>query len=83
MKYFARFRANNGSTYSAEAYEFTNKQKAVKAMRESVEANHFQQHGNRSSYEVWNEDGIIVASAVCCDHNLRWYIRHDEIGGHI
>lgn len=83
MKYFARFRANNGNTYSAGAYEFTNKQKAVKAIRESVEANHYQQYGNRSSYVVWSEDGIIVASAVCCDNNLRWYIRHDEIGDRI
>lgn len=83
MKYFARFRVNNGSTYCTDAYEFTNKAKAVKAMKETVEANHFQQLGNRSSYEVWSEDGIIVASAVCCDHGLKWNIRHDEIGNHI
>ena len=82
MKYYASFTANNGSTYSVGAYEFTNKKKAVKAMREIVEANHFQQYGNCSGYTVWNKDNIIVMSATCLDHNLRWSVDNELIGVH-
>ena len=61
MTYFASFKANNGSTYNVEPYEFTSKAKAIKGIKAIVAGEHFQQTGNRSSYCVWDENEICVA----------------------
>lgn len=72
MKYYARFRANNGSTYNVEPYVFTNKQKAISAIRSIVWGNHFQQIGNTSFYEVTDEDGNTIVSGALHDHTMWW-----------
>lgn len=62
MKYYATFNANNGSTYSSTAYEYTNKQKAIADIKSIVAAEHFKQTGNRSTYSVTDETGQEVAA---------------------
>lgn len=61
MKYFAEFRANGGSTYNREPYEFTDKREAIRFIKSLCRANHFQQRCNSSSYCVWDEKDLIVA----------------------
>ena len=79
MKYFASFTANNGSTSNIEPYECINKAKAVKSIRAIVAGNHFPQLGNRSSYCVWDENGICIAQGTL--HDYGWWEKDREAIG--
>ena len=71
MKYYAIFSANNHTTYHSEPYEYTNKAIAIKDIKERVRGYHFQQPYNRSSYTVWDSNGLIIASG--CLNDLGWW----------
>lgn len=73
MNYYARFRANHGAVYNVHPYVYTNKQKAISEIREIVKANHYQQYGNVSYYEVYDDYGNPVASGSLHDHTKRWH----------
>lgn len=79
MKYYASFSANNGSTTLSEPYEYTNKAKAIKDIKEIVRGEHFKQPYNRSSYTVWNSNGLIIASGSLNDKGW-WSVYEHEIG---
>lgn len=59
-RYKATFTANNGSTY-CRPYEFLTIKQAVNGIRAIVKGVHSRESGNRSSYEVRDLDGKIVA----------------------
>lgn len=80
MKYFASFKANNGSTYNVEPYEFTSKAKAIKGIKAIVAGEHFQQPSNVSTYCVWDENEICVAQGTLND--IRTWRRNEEAVGH-
>lgn len=61
MKYYATFTANNGSTYLNTPWEYTNKAKAIREIRATLRCEHFQQTGNKSTYEVYDEKGNTIA----------------------
>lgn len=60
--YFANFSVNNGSTYSRTPFEFTNKATAAREIRGIVSAMHFRQLCNRSTWQVEDESGKVVAA---------------------
>lgn len=61
-KYFASFTANNGSTYLPKAWEYTNKNKAIKDVISSCMANHLNKQCNISKWRVDDESGVTIAS---------------------
>ncbi len=79
MKYYATFRANNGSAYNAKSYEYTNKAEAIRDIRSLVSSNHFAQPCNRSTYEVHDRNGICIASGALNDRGW-WSVNREEIG---
>lgn len=79
MKYYAKFYANNGSTYNKEPYECTNKRKAITSIKQIAYGNHFQQIGNCTSYYVWDENDICVAAGAI--HDLGWWSKNAEAVG--
>lgn len=60
-RYKATFTANNGSTYCRSPYEYFTLKQAIADIRAIVKGNHFRQSNNRSTYEVRDLDGKIVA----------------------
>ena len=82
MRYYAIFSANNHSTYPSEPYEYTNKAEAIKSIKKIVRDNHFLQRFNRSSYVVWNSDGVIIASGGINDNGW-WGVDKYLIGKNI
>lgn len=72
IAYYATYRANGGSTYSTQPYEYTNKKKAVADIRRIVKGNHYQQKGNVSSYAVTDEDGVTVAAGELHGDTMWW-----------
>lgn len=79
MKYYASFSANNGSTILSEPYEYTNKAIAIKDIKRIVRGEHFQQPYNRSSYTVWDSNGLIIASGSLNGKGW-WSVYEHEIG---
>lgn len=77
MKYFASFRANNGSTFPRRAFEYSNKKEAIKDIRERVLGEHFWGGSSISEYTVWDENGICVDSATLYGNSERFL--HDEM----
>lgn len=71
-KYYTTYKANGGSTYSTQPYEYTNKKKAVADIRRIVKGNHYQQKGNVSSYAVTDEDGVTVAAGELHGDTMWW-----------
>ena len=82
MKYYATFTANNGSTYTREPYEFTNKEKAITTIKSLMKAEHFAQLCNKSTYCVWDENDKCVAKGALYDKG-RWVKDEDAIGRNI
>lgn len=60
MKYYATFTANNGNTWQQKPWEYTNKRKAIREIRATLRSEHFQQTGNKSTYEVYDEKGNTI-----------------------
>ena len=79
MKYYASFSANNVSTILSEPYEYTNKAIAIKDIKRIVRGYHFQQPYNRSSYTVWDSNGLIIASG-SLNGKGSWSVYEHEIG---
>lgn len=79
MKYYATFKANGGSTYNAKPYEYTNKASAIRDIRSIVYSNHLQQPCNRSTYCVYDGNGICIASGALNDRGW-WSVNREEIG---
>lgn len=76
--YTATFYANNGSTYLPNGWEYTNKRKAISEIRAAVAGEHFRQPYNRSTYEVRDENGRVVAAGVFCGRGF-WINSRDLI----
>lgn len=79
MKYFATFSANNGSTYLPKAWEYTNKAKAISEIKAAVVGSHYNRCGNKSTYMVTDNDGVVVAAGALHDCGW-WSVDHDIIG---
>lgn len=74
--YYASFSANNGSTYTPNGWEYTNKQTALREIRAAVWAEHYQESYNQSTYEVKDETGrTIYAGAV---RGFGHWVKFDE-----
>lgn len=60
-RYKATFTANNGSTYCRNPYEYLTLKQALTDIRAIVKSIHCRQSYNRSTYEVRDLDGKVVA----------------------
>lgn len=83
MKYFASFTANNGNTWNREPYEFSNKQEAIKTIKEIAKGNHFCASGNESTYRVWDENDICIAAGTLLGFRQQWQVDKEKIGEQI
>lgn len=69
--YYVNYSANNGATYTRNAYEFVNKREALKFALESIKAEHFLEIGNVSNFCVEDADGRTVYGGSLYDKSRR------------
>lgn len=69
MKYFANFKANNGTHYQ-NPIEDTNKARIIKDIRDIAEGNRFE--NSECSWLVWDETGTEVARGGCRSDGKRY-----------
>ena len=82
MKYFANFNVNNGTMLQKDI-EGTNKKELAKRIAKSAKANVYV--GNEFSWNVWDEDDIIVMAGAGrkTENGFSYYNTEDLIGEQI